>query len=686
MKKTIKIKLGCLILIGMVSSLTIYSQVSVTDTVELDEVVVTATKTSRNLKEVPARISVIRSDAIELSPAMQIDDILRFTPGINVNRSTGIYSQRPMVTLRGLSGDEQSRTLVLVNGVPVNTSDEGGVNWNRINQFDIERIEVFKGPGSSLYGNNAMGGVINIITKKPSEPQEIFGAVSYGTFNTLRQDLNIRVRTDEGYYGAVSQYFLKSDGYNNIPEDNRTPYDTERPLEETGISARAGFDKSKWLNWELQYDVFRDKRGEGYQIYVPEGCYRNFNTDLFRGNLKGGDDKTHYDFNLFYQLEHYYDVNEKLKGASYTRYDVNSFRKDMGALFSINRELFTNNTITAGFELKRGSIDGGDYYQTPRQVNDSTQAYDTVYNAGTINTLAGYIQDEYTFFDNKIHLVVGLRFDQVSFSDGEYKSTDPWNTIPALKNHTWAELSPRAGLRFNFIEEVSGYLSYSHGFRASILDDLTRTGWMWVGPKYANPELGPESMENFELGVDVFPVTNLKISASAYYALGKNFLYYVSSGDSLYGRMPIYIRKNVTNVTIQGAEVEISYELLKGLNMMANYTYCDAKIDAFNESPELENKSLKYSPKHAGSATLFWENKIVNTGIRGFYKGEQFTDDANAVKLDSYFTLDLMLSKQIMKNFNISLDIQDVFDNQHMETGDYISPGRLINGRIAFKF
>jgi iron complex outermembrane receptor protein len=680
-----KIKTGFIIFMGVILSFNLLSQDTVADTLQIEEVVVTATKTLRNINEVPARISVISSSFIEATPVMQIDDILRFTTGINVNRTTGIYSQRPMVTLRGLSGDEQSRTLVLVNGVPVNTSDEGGVNWNRINQYDIERIEVFKGAGSSLYGNNAMGGVINLITKKPKKQQEIFGAVSYGTFNTFRQDLNVRVRTDKGYYGTISQYFLKSDGYNNVVENKRTPYDIARSLEEIGVSARAGYDKSKWFNWELQYDVFRDKRGEGYQIYAPEGCYRNFSTDLFRGNLKGGDTKTRYDVSIFYQLEHYYDINERLRGTSYSRYDVNSFRKDMGALFNFNREVFKNNTLTAGLELKRGSINGGDYYQTPRRVNDSTQVYDTIYNAGAINIYAGYIQDEHAFLNNKVRLIVGLRYDLVTFTDGDYISTDPWNTLPELKDHTWSELSPRLGLRFNFIREVSAYLSYSHGFRASILDDLTRTGWMWVGPKYANPELGPESMNNYEVGVDVFPVNNLKVSASAYYALGKDFLYYVSTGDSLFGR-PIYIRKNVTNITIMGAEAEINYEIIGGLNITANYTYCDAKINEFSERPELENKYLKYSPQHTASASLFWKNKIVNMSIRVFYKGEQFSDDANKVKLDPYFTMDLMLSKQILRNFLISLDVQDIFDNQHMETGDYISPGRIINGRIAFKF
>lgn len=647
-----------------------------TDTIKIDEVVVTATKTKRALKEVPARISVVNSKTIALSPAMQLDDILRFVPGVNVNRSAGIYAQRPMVTLRGLSGDEQARTLVLLNGIPINTSDEGGVNWNRINPNDIERVEVFKGPGSSLYGNNALGGVINLITRKPNKPQELFAAVSYGTFNTIRQDLNIGMRSEKGYYGSVSQYFVKSDGFNNIPEADRTEYDTARFLEEFGVSARAGYDQNQWFNWEIQYDIFRDKRGEGYQIYAPEGCYRNFNTNLFKGTVKGGNDKTQYDASVFYQLEHYYDINERMRGGNYSRYDVNAFREDMGAIASVSHELFKNNTLTAGTEWKQGSINGGDFYQTA--------PYDTIRNAGKISTFSGYLQDEYGLLDNKISLVAGLRFDRVTFSDGDFYTTDPWNTTPALENNTWTELSPRLGARFNFIEQLSAYLSYSHGFRASILDDLTRTGWMWVGPKYANPKLGPESLENFEAGLDLFPIERLKISATGWYSMGTDFLYYVSTGDSLFGR-PIYIRENVSNVTSRGAEFAVEYQLNKNLNLMANYTYTKSVIDAFDKRPELENKQLKYAPVNSASASVFWQNKIVNTTISALYKGKQFTDDTNTSFIDPYFTIDMQLSRPIGEHFIISLDVHDLLDNQHLETGNYLSPGRVINARIALK-
>lgn len=662
------------VLIGSV--INVFSQ-EISDSLNISEVVVTATRTLRNLNEVPARISVVGKSAIDASPIQQLDDILRFTPGVNVNRSAGIFSIRPSVTLRGLSGDEQSRTLVLLNGVPINTSDEGGVNWNRINQADVERIEVFKGPGSSLYGNNAMGGVINIITKTPDKPQEVTGSVSYGSFNTIREDLNVRIRSAEGYYGSISQYYLKSDGYNSVPKDKRTPYDIKRSLEALGLSAKAGFDQSEWFKWELQYDIYHDKRGEGYQIYTPDGCYRNFDTNLFRGMLKGGNDNTWYDLNLYYQQEHYYDINEMFRGENYTRYDVDSRRKDYGALFSISQKLGNYNTLTGGLEYKHGSIKGGDYYQT--------SPYDTVYNAGDINTFAAYLQDEHAFLDNKIRLIAGLRFDRVGFSNGEFYSTSPWDVTPELEDNHWSELSPRLGLRFNFIEPLSAYLSYSHGFRASILDDLTRTGYMYVGPKVANPNLGPESINNYEAGIDWYITPRLKLSASGYFARGDDFLYYVATGDELYGR-PVYRRENVTNVNMTGAETEISYVPSSNIRFMASYTFSHSKIDKFAERPELENKYLKYVPKHNVSASVFWKNKIVDISVRGLYKTKQYSDDTNDNTIDSYSTFDIQLSRQLLRNFHIALDMQDIFDNRHMETANDISPGRTIMGKLAINF
>lgn len=103
------------------------------------------------------------------------------------------------VSIRGLAGDEQGRTLVLFDGIPINTSDEGSVNWNSIHIDNVQRIEVFKGPGSSLYGNSAMGGVINIISKRPVSPFSLNASGSYGSLNTWKTDLGLSSRINDKF-------------------------------------------------------------------------------------------------------------------------------------------------------------------------------------------------------------------------------------------------------------------------------------------------------------------------------------------------------------------------------------------------------------------------------------------------------------------------------------------------------
>lgn len=141
-------------------------QVEADTALVLQEVVVTGSRSERPVTQSPGSISVVTPLLLRNSPAQSVDDILTMISGVNTTRSDGMSNIHSNVSIRGLAGDEQGRTLVLFDGLPINTSDEGSVNWNSIHPDNIQRIEVFKGPGSSLYGNNAMGGVINIISKK----------------------------------------------------------------------------------------------------------------------------------------------------------------------------------------------------------------------------------------------------------------------------------------------------------------------------------------------------------------------------------------------------------------------------------------------------------------------------------------------------------------------------------------
>ncbi|MDZ7740429.1 MAG: TonB-dependent receptor [Bacteroidota bacterium] len=646
-----------------------------------DEVVVTATRNQSRIDDIPGSIRVISRKEIQQMPSEKIDDIIQYATGVNVLRSGGIYTMRPVVSLRGLSGDEQGRTLILVDGVPINKGDTGGVNWNRIDKNSIQRIEIFRGPGSSLYGNNAMGGVINIITRKPVKKMEGYAGMSFGTYNTQRANTGFGGRMNEKIWYSASAFYTNSDGYNAIPDSLRTTpdYSVPRFLNEKGISGKMGISSSKLLNLEIQYDYFEDKRGEGEKIRAPQGEYRSFNTHFFRGKAKGDLKVFQYDLNAYYQQEHYFRIDERERKGEYSRFDVESDRIDLGLILHMRSSIGKHQELSYGLESKQSSVDGGDYYKT---------SPDTIENSGKMKFSAVYLQDEISLISAKLKIIAGLRFDHANFFDGNYYSTDnSWTgALPELESHAWEAVSPRISASYKTAPGSKIYLSYARGFRASILDDLCRSGWMWIGPKIANPRLGPEKIENYEAGANISITESFSFAASLFYSKGHDFLYYVRTGDSLWGKRPIYQRQNVTEVEIYGAELETEYNLNRNLRLFGFYTFNESKILSFNENPGLEGKYLKFTPVHQIKAGFFWSNSILNTAINLIYKSKQYIDDLNMTEIEPYVSVDAKLSKKIDEHFNAFVQVQNLFDEQHMDNEIYLSPGRMMTIGINVMF
>jgi len=303
-----------------------------------DEITVTALRSEAVIRSVPARVSILNRNSISLIPALSTDEILYTIPGLNINRSFGIYSHKSTVTMRGLSGNEQGRVLVLINGVPVNKSDGGSVNWNLINPDIIERIEVVKGPGSSLYGGNAMGGAINIITGKPMDRFSGKLSLGYGTYNTPSASLSLSGRTDKdkgSLYWMMNSYYRRSDGYITQSEADRqaNPYITKSSMEEMGLSLKTGYEFNPRSSVELDVMLYNDYRGGGEIIYQPLGNTTDHDTWQARVMYKGGAGNFDWNINFFASDEMYKKVNEYMKD-DYTWYEVLSKRRDAGVLSS----------------------------------------------------------------------------------------------------------------------------------------------------------------------------------------------------------------------------------------------------------------------------------------------------------------------------------------------------------------
>jgi len=668
-----------------------------------DEVIITATKTENFIQNVPVRVNLVSSRQIEAIPAQTTDELLNYIPGINISRSFGIFSHKSTVTMRGLNGQEQGRVLVMIDGIPTNKSDGGSVNWNLLNTDQIERIEVVKGPGSSLFGGNAMGGAINIITKKPAENFQGKVSAEYGTYNTMRGQFYLsgkqNTNQEKGFYWNFNSFYRQSDGYITASEADRmaNPYIVESDLMEWGTSAQLGYDLNKNNNVEISLLYYDDDRSTGEKVYQPEGNNREHDTYHVRAKYSGKKDKLGWNVNLFYLNEDYKRISEWFKD-DYTFYKVLSQREDLGLLSTLTYHL-SNQTITGGIDLKQGSVDAKDEYYT---------STDIVYNRGKMNTFGLFIQDEIRLLDNQLKIVAGLRFDYANFFDGGFEIENPTSETTFMLNYhdenlegdSWNALSPKLSVQYEFNNSYRIYAGYARGFRPAVLDDMCRSGRIRGGFKVSDPSLQPEYLNNFEVGADARFIKQLRTSVSVFYSLGNDFMYYVNTGDSIqfsYGPRPIIKASNISQVEIYGAELEANYWLNENIILNANYAYAHSQITDYNplstnDPVDLTNNYLSDVPTHISSASVQWRNKIVNAGITAKYMGKRWVNDTNQFddivlddQYDAYTTIDLRLSKSVKKLF-LNLNIQNILDAKYYDSKGAVNPGRFITLEIGTKF
>lgn len=664
-----------------------------------EQIVVTASKSQQSIGDIPGRISLLSSRAIASTPSQSIDDVFKQASGIYVDRGSGLITSSVTVNVRGITSNEQGRVLALVDGMPVNKTDGGSVNWNRINPEDVERVEIFKGPGSSIYGTNAMGGVINIISKKIQNPgYHAFAKAEYGSFNTFGQKLGVSGKIEglNGLTFRLSGFNRKSDGYNSYREAYRDKFSIASSLKESGIDAKLGYDINEKTNVQFNFNFYDDQRGTG--TLVKEENYMkqkntfgnlSFNTEFNGIKLTAG---------VFYQNENYLRVSEKYKTntagtlTSYDRYNVDAARKDFGASISLTLPLF-NTDFTTGIEIKKGSIDGSDIYQT---------STDVITNRGNMLFLAAFAQDSYNITE-ALSVLAGLRIDYIKFTDGEFLVINPTATSSymnaftgPLAEYNWTKATPKLTLQYKIAENMKAYAAYSQGFRAASLDDLTRDGLIKLGFKKANPELKPEQISNYEFGFNYDINKQLFIMPSFYYMEGTDFMYYISTGQTINisgKNRPIIIKDNISKVRFIGADVDVKYFLTANLYANANYTYTNTKILSFTGTTSLEGKELTYTPNHLINFGVTYLNPFVNGTIQLHYQGKQFTQDdnseldtsGNSMVIESNATVDVKLWKKAFNMVNIGVNVQNLFDIQTLTTYDRISFGRMLSAELSIE-
>jgi len=675
-------------------------------TIKMDEMVITATRTDNLILNTPVRVNLISPKILNSVPMQNIDEALKYAPGINYSRPFGIYSTKGIVTMRGMSGKEQGRVLVLIDGVPINKSDGGTVDWNMIDVNSVQKIEITKGAGSAVYGGNAMGGIINIITKVPDKKSFLNASFEYGTYNTIGLRLNqgqqipLKNKMNTLYWlGNIS--WKKSDGYITQSEADikANPYIVKSNMKELGFNFKTVYNLAEKHTFEATINFYNDKRGTGEKVYQPEGNTTDHDSYGIILNYRGSFGKLKVNSSLYNLNENYKKVNEYLKD-DYTWYDVLSTRRDYGWFSSVTAPAGKHQLVTTGFDYKNGSVDAYDKYFT---------STDIVYNKGKMSTYALFAQDELKILKEKIRLIAGLRFDMANFYDGSFRIESPsmetefmmGYQVPDMPEQNWNAVSPRLSAQYKWNENARIYAMYSRGFRPSVLDDLCRSGRIKGGFKIANPAVKPEYLNNYETGIDLKPTEKSTFSGSVYYSRGTDFQYYVSNGETIdmgFGERPIFIRANISDVEMYGAEAEFRYIILPSLTVFANYAYTHSVIldyhkIAGNDTIDLAGKFLTDVPEHIFTAGASWDNRIVNTSLLVHYTGSMYINDQNTVdeilltdKYPAYTTVDMKLWKLIKEHYKISLNVQNLLDVKYYDSKYAVCPGRFITAEFAVNF
>lgn len=637
------------------------------EAVELEKMVVTATRTETPVENLPVSVTVITKDDIEKMHAKTVDDVLNKAAGINVRRNKGLSStgSHTTVAMRG-TGRETARTLFLKDGIPLNSTYMGSVNfWGTMSVDNIEKIEIVRGASSALYGSNAMGGVVNIITRPARKKREGSVSLEGGTFDTYIGNARFSGATEK--YGLrVAAGHKRTDGYEYYEgADWKDYYHTpENEITNTSIGADIWLGESLL---KLDYEYFLED-------------YLTRTTSQGDGEAKNNNYMLSYsmpigkiDFSLKSWYFDYINTHEKHKYNKTTgAYDKFSYaydvpKNDLGLMLQASSELGSHH-LTVGSDLKWGKCESRYTYVTGRRIWSGKQDLYSV-----------FVNDEILIGD-KLVFSAGVRYDHWKNHSGDsYDDTSGTASTIKYPDKTDEALSPRAGVVYKLREDTKLRASFGTGFRAPSLYYLYRTG-AHGGTRFdlANPELEPEKMKwSYDVGFDMKPNENLNLTFTFYQSQFKDFMASktldASEVPPWYTPEPgqtVIQKVNVGKVDIHGVEAGLEVSFNSKWSAFVNHTYNVSKIKEYQEKPEVVKNYLDHSPKHTTKLGFIYDNhELFTLGIYLTNVGSMFYDIENtdSKKLDAYQVVDLKISRELFKGMELFLNLDNLTDEKYKQ-------------------
>ena len=644
------------------------------DATRLEPVVVTVTRMEQKAGEAPASVTVLTRDDIEHSASQTVDDLLRQVPGFSLFRRSSSLVTHPTtqgLSLRGIGPSGTSRALVLVDGVPANDPFGGWVYWGRIPMLGIEQIEVVRGGGSSAWGNYALGGVVQILTRRPTERALYFDA-SYGTRETMNFDLLLHDVEGPFRISLEGNYF-STGGYDVVKKSRRGSIDIEADSNHSTFNGRVELLATRDASVFVSGNYFYEARNNGTPLQIN---HTESGAGAIGARLGTPDEGE-------WRLVAFADTQKFRSTFSTQAADRNS------ETLALDQRV---PTTSAGGGLQWSHRFGANLLSAggdARWVIGETD--ERVYNAGAFartrdaggqQFIAGvFVQDVFTPIPS-LEIVGGIRGDYWYSYDATRHDTPPAAGVPAEQTFNDIERiipSGRVALLYHATPTTDLRASAYQSFRVPTLNEQYRVFRVRNDVTVANESLRPEQLTGGELGVQQRwgPLLG---RITGYW----NEVHDLVANVTLTSRLPdcpvgttCRQRQNLDLARIRGFETELELRPARDWRFLVSYLFADARVVHAPQQPGLEGKRLAQVPEHGATATVrFSRPSWFDASVTARYVGGQYEDDLNTLPLGGYIVVDVAVSRAITKNVELYAAAENIFDRTY-------STGRTTDGVIS---
>lgn len=523
----------------------------------LDEVIITSTRTNTMLKNTPQIVQVLQYKEIKLMNVSSLSQMLGMMQGVNIEGGTGSgYPKRSIFNMNGLPANYN---LVLVNGGRL-LSDHihTGQNLEFIPAEFIEQIEIIRGSASAQYGSDALGGVVNILTRRCKDKPEFSLHTTMGSYNTYSAGITILTPINKNLKVSSYSGWETSDGAKIIA-----------PTSRVGMMA---YENYNFMN-NIDFNLGKNTSGNVFLNLLKNKMNWKENNVIV--------DKYGFLFNPGFGIKHQFSKSLNVSAnISYNHWEAQQNAEKNQAIqpeLLIAYSGIKNNIMLIGGDYRKN------YFERTKVVRHDNYIFGV------------FIQDEYRF-SNKVSAMLALRLDKAE------------NINPVF--------SPKASVLYKPISQLNIRASAGRGFHAPLLFELYEVAFGHGGTAYrfGNPNLKPEYSTNFNLALEVYPVKNLMLMVNGYFSIIDNMIVPVYKGAWAEDTTKdVWMRENINKAYVYGFEASAKYFIFKNYSIEFGYNYSKNK----NSETSLQ---LPYSPGSSVYSKILFNQPIIGNylSISGF--------------------------------------------------------------------